>query len=251
MSLAIVAAGVGIVSTGYSVYNSAHKASQAKKLAASNVRPVFKPDGSIDDVLTLSASNINNDRLLDYGANQIQQNESSGIDAILKSGGKADFQTINNSYGSNIKAVIASADAAKDARIAAFNNAAYNKAKSADASFQYNEDAPYKDTKQQEASLRAEAEQSKMDAISGAATTVANYGTMTIKPGDGHANANARRDNAALNSRIDTTLAINAGDPVSRANPDLNTPAVPAATGATIGGTRIVRYDAWGNPVYG
>lgn len=258
MSVAIISAGVGVVSAGYSVYNSAHKASQAKKLAASNLRPIYKPDGSIQDVYNLNAQNIDDTRLLDYGTNEAQQGLSSGIDAILKSGGRADFQTINNNYGSELKSIIAQTDARRDARIATFNNAAYNKAQSSDAAFEYNQDAPFKDKKQQEAELRKESAQATADAITTAAGTVANYGTATNAPGQYGTSPNVARGNANVNSQLDNRLLIDAANPVPNANPDLipNNPqratgaGIPAGSSGTAG-SKIIDFDEFGNPIYG
>lgn len=181
--MAWAAAAVGLATTGYKIYDSAHKASQAKKLAAANKRPVFKADGSIGEVYDLATSEVNNTGLQDYATRQLEQNQSSGIDAILKSGGKADFSTIHNQFGSQLQSAIAMIAKDRAQKIATFNNAAYNKAQSRDAEFSYNQDAPYKDIKQQEAQLRQQAEQSKADAFSAAASTVSNYLTATTKPG--------------------------------------------------------------------
>lgn len=182
--MAWAAAAVGLATTGYKIYDSAHKASQAKKLAATNKRPVFKADGSIGEVYDLATSEVNNTGLQDYATRQLEQNQSSGIDAILKSGGKADFSTIHNQFGSQLQSAIAMIAKDRAQKIATFNNAAYNKAQSKDAEFSYNQDAPYKDIKQQEAQLRQQAEQSKADAFSAAASTVSNYLTAKTKPGE-------------------------------------------------------------------
>lgn len=183
MSLAIIGAGTAIASAGYSVYSSAKKNSQAKKLAAANQRPIFNADGSIKDVYNLALSEINNTDTQDLGVNQLQQNQMAGIDAMLKSGSPIDFQTVSNSYGSQLKQLISQVDAQRAQKIAAFNNSAYNVAQSNDAEFQYNQDAHYKDMKQQEAVLRQQSEQAKMDAISYAGSAIANYGIATAKPG--------------------------------------------------------------------
>lgn len=175
---------VGAATTGYKIYDSAHKSSQAKKLAAANKRPVFKADGSIQEVYDLATSEVNNTRVEDYATRQLEQSQSSGIDAILKSGGKADFGTVHNQFGGQLQAAITMIGRDRAQKVASLNNAAYAKAQSKDAEFSYNRDAPFKDLKQQEAQLRQQSEQSKADAFSAASSTVGGYLTATLKPGD-------------------------------------------------------------------
>lgn len=181
--MSYVALAVGIVGTGYKIYDSAHKASQAKKLAAANKRPIFRADGSIAQVYDLATSEVNDTRLQDYTGRKLDQSLSASIDAALKAGGKADFGVHANQYGSQFTAALETLDKNRDSKVAAFNNAAYGKAKSADAEFSYNKDGPYKDTKQQEAALRQQSAQSAADAVTTAAGTVANYGIATTHPG--------------------------------------------------------------------
>lgn len=202
MSMALIAGGVTVAAAGYKVYDTAHKNSQAKKLAASNKRPVYNADGTIREVYDIAAANLDNTSLLDYGTNQLEQGQFAGIDAILKSGGRADFGTINNAYGSNLKALIAQMDAKRDQRVATYNNAAYNLSQSRDAEFQYNQDAPFKDKKQQEAMLRQQAEQSKNEAISLAGSAVANYGIATTKPGQYGTTGNIAGNTANTGARV-------------------------------------------------
>lgn len=175
---------VGVVGTGYKIYDSARKSSQAKKLAASNQRPVYNPDGSIREVYDLATNEVQNPAMQDFISSQLEQGQSNGIDAILKSGGRADFGVVNQQYGNQLRQSVADLMRSRDAKIAAQANAAYNLARSKDTAFSYNKDAPYKDLKQQEAQLRQQSEQSKADAISTAASTVANYGIATSKPGE-------------------------------------------------------------------
>ena len=239
--MAWAATAIGAVSAGYNIYNSAHKESQAKKLAAANKRPVFNPDGSIQQVYDLALSDASNTGLQDFGAQQLEQQQSQGIDAILKSGGKADYATISNAYGSQLNGLLATLSKNRDQKIAAVNNAAYNVAKSKDAAFQYNQDAPYKDNLQAVAQLKQESAQSLADGISAAASTAANYLTATTKPGnygDKNTGNTGERVAPAAVSTIDTpssqSLAAPAYNPI----------------GATTT-TKIPHMDANGVWIYG
>ena len=220
---------VGAVGTGYKIYDSARKNSQAKKLAATNKRPVFNADGSIAEIKEMAASEINNGVVQDYGTRQLEQGQASGIDAILKSGGKADFGTIHGQYGNALQGLIASVNRERSAKLAAYSNAAYNYSQSRDAEFSYNQDAPFKDLKQQEALLRTQSEQSKMDAIKGAATTAANYGLSELSPGEEEKRQerrDARRENRNQikeeQKRRTDIAGIEPGAPLTR-RPGLNT----------------------------
>lgn len=255
MSLAIVGAGVGIAGTAYSVYNSAHKASQANKLAKENIRPVFNPDGSIKELKDLAIANYNDTDLQDFGAEQIQKRQSQAIDAVLKSGGKVDFGTVNGVFGNDLQALMAQLKMKKDSNLALVNNATYNEQQQQDAIFQYNRDAPYKDKALQEAALRQQSEQSKADAFNTAASTVSNYGVATNRPG-AYANPTGRQQNRAINSELDNTLAIDTASPVAAANPVLSQPqAAPAgAINTNFDYTNfrtIVGYNKDGSPIYG
>jgi len=169
--------------TAYKIFDSIRKNRQAKELAKNNVRPVYQRGSEIDDVYNLSASELGNNQQQDFVAQQLAQSQSSGIDAILKSGGRADFGVINNAYGSQFQAALSNLSKVRDQKIANFNNAAYSLAKAKDAEFQYNKDAPYKDAKQAEALLRQQAEQSKNEAISMAIGMEANAKTQGLTPG--------------------------------------------------------------------
>jgi hypothetical protein len=176
----IIGAAVG----AYKIYDSIHKSSQAKKLAKSNIRPVYKADGSIQDVVDLAGSELNDKTSSDYADRELRLGQSAGIDAILKSGGKADFSTINSTYGNNLTRILAQVQQERDRKVAAYNTAQYNLAKSKDAEFMYNQDGPYKDKKQQEAQLRQQSAQSASDATNAIISGVSAYGMATNKPGE-------------------------------------------------------------------
>jgi len=179
------------IGASYKIFDSIRKNKQAKDIAKNNVRPVYQRSGEIDDVYNLSASELGNNQQQDFAAQQLAQSQASGIDAILKSGGRADFGVINNSYGNQLQAALTNLSRQRDQKVANFNNAAYSLAKAKDAEFQYNKDAPYKDAKQAEALLRQQAEASKNEAISIAAGMEANSKTEDLAPGQYGVGANA------------------------------------------------------------
>ena len=270
MSMAIIAAGVGVVSTGYTLYSSAKKDAAAKKLAKDNVRPNYKAGPEAGDVYNTSLAEVDNPQLQDYATNQLEQNQSSGIDAILKSGGKADFGVINNTYGTQLRSALATIQKNRDSKIAASNNAAYNLSASKDAEFQYNKDAPYKDAKQQEAILRQQSEQLKADAISSAASTVSNYAIATNKPGQYGNNGSLTESNRISNGNPDlitSTSLVPTGGNATNGNQisnSIGTPGIINAANNTVvqnqppsvdtytdgQGRMITGYDHWGNPIY-
>ena len=167
----------------YKIFDSIRKNRQANEIGRNTVRPVYQRGSEIDDVYNLSASELGNNQQQDFVAQQLEQSQSAGIDAILKSGGKADFGVINNAYGSQFQAALSNVSRARDQKIANYNNAAYSLAKAKDAEFQYNKDAPYKDAKQAEAQLRQQGEQAKNEAISIAAGMEANSKIGNLAPG--------------------------------------------------------------------
>lgn len=257
MSLALIGAGVGILATGYSVYNSARKDSKADAMAKGNVRPVFNPDGSIRELKDLAISNLSDTDLQDFGARQIEQRQAAGIDAVLKSGGKLDFGTVNGVFGNDLQALLAQLKIQKDKNLALVNDATYNAQQQQDAIFQYNYDAPFKDKEQAEAALRQQAEQSRADAFNNLSSTVANYGTATNRPGQ-YGNQTPRQQNRAINNELDTRLEANAANPVPRANPLAVTPQTfqqPAgAINTNFDYTNfrpITGYNVDGTPIYG
>ena len=183
MAFVAISAGVGIAATAYNVVDSVNKNAAAKKLGESNNRAVYDAPEEIDQVKQLAASEVNNTFLEDSVYRQIEQSRSQGIDAILKSGGKADFTTINNTYGTQLTAALQMLYKDRDQKIATFNNSAYAAGRSKDAEFQYNEDAPFKDKKQQEALLRGQSAQAASAAFGTAASTVSNLGIAKEKQG--------------------------------------------------------------------
>ena len=178
-----VSLGLSAATAGYKIYDSIRKDREAKKLEANNKRPIYKADGSIQEVLDIATTELSDDYNKDFVAQQLQQNQSAGIDAILKSGGKADFETINSTFGKGLQHGLNQIMMERDRKIANYNNAAYNKAASKDAEFQYNQDAPYKDKQQRAAMLRGQSEQSLNEAFGLAAEGIANYGTANLTPG--------------------------------------------------------------------
>lgn len=181
MSYAALA--VAAVGAGYKIYDSSQKKKQAKKIEKNTVRPVYNKPGEINDVYNLMASEVNDTGQQDYVSQITGLSEANGIDAILKSGGKADFATIHNTFGSQLGQMLQQLKSNRANNIASFNNSAYAKGKASDTEFQYNQDAPYKDAMQLKALLLTQSEQSKADAVNLAASGVANYGTATLSPG--------------------------------------------------------------------
>ena len=184
MAFVAISAGLGVAATAYNVVDSVNKNNAAKKIGESNARPIYNAPEEIDQVKQLAASEVNNTFLEDSVLRTLGQSQSQGIDAILKSGGKADFSTIHSSYGNNLTAALQMLYKDRDQKVATLNNAAYNSGQSKDAEFQYNQDAPFKDRKQQEAILRNQSAQAAAQAFNMAASTVSNYATANTKPGD-------------------------------------------------------------------
>lgn len=171
------------LSTGYKIYDSIRKNAQANKIERNNVRPTYNRPREVDDVYSLASSELGNNDAENFAAQALSQNESNGIDAILKSGGKADFGVIHNTYGNQLSGLLSQISKNRDQKIATYNNAAYNLGQAKDAEFMYNKDAPYKDQKQREAQLRGGAENSLNEAFGLAAGGISNYGIAKDKPG--------------------------------------------------------------------
>lgn len=253
-----VALAVGVVGTGYKIYDSAHKSSQAKKLAAANKRPIYKPDGTIDDTYNLALSEANDGTLQDYATRQLEQSQSGAIDAVLKSGGKLDFNTVHNQFGTQLQGALAMLARDRAQRIANVNATGYNKAKAADAAFSYNQDGPYKDTKQAEEVLHEQSAQSAADAVSAAASTAGNYGVATTRAGEyGRTTLTpppTRVTNAGNNviSSVDTRRQGTTVDPAA-GNYSNNAPGAvnPNITPGIVAPGTITGFDEWGNPIYG
>lgn len=257
MSFALIAGGVTVAGAGYKIYDTAHKNSVANQMAKTNKRPVYNPDGTVKYVYDMAAANLSDTGLQDYGQRQIEQRQSDAIDAVLKSGGKADFNVIHSTYGNDIQSLLANIEREKAQRIAAFNNAAYNKQQQQDTTFQVNQLDPYKDQKQAEALLRQQAEQSKNEAISTVSSAVGNYGITTSQPGQ-YGIQTPGQQNRAINSALDNTIAANAANPVSGANPavapasDYRQPAGTINTNFDYTNFRpLIGYNTDGTPIYG
>lgn len=179
MPLPIVALAVG----AYKIYDSIRKNSKANRLAKENKRPVFNADGSIRQVYDTSLSELNSNYEKDFINQELQQNQAAGIEAILQSGGKADFETIKGQFGRGLTNGLSQIQMARDRKIANYNNAAYNLANSANSEFQYNRDAPYKDNKQLEAQFRQGSANSLNEGISDVVAGIADYGIANSKAG--------------------------------------------------------------------
>lgn len=231
MSYAALA--VAAVGAGYKIYDSSRKKKEAKKIEKNTRRPVYNKPGEVNDVYNLMATEVNDTGLQDYVTQQTGLSEANGIDAILKSGGKADFATIHSTYGSQLGKMLQQLKSNRANNIASFNNAAYAKGRASDTEFQYNQDAPYKDAMQLKALLLAQSEQSKADAINMAATGAANYGTMRLKAGYG------TKDGQQL--KTDMTLL-----PFNPAKPE--TIRQTASTPSSIAKTDNSYYKKWLDP---
>lgn len=167
-------AGVSGLTAGYKIFDSIRKSNAANTINAETKRPIYNHSSLVDDAYNTAESEVNNTQEQDLGTQQLDNGLSGGIDAILKSGGKADFSTIYNNYGTQMKGLLATLSKSRDSRIAAANNAAYNLAAAKDAEFQYNQDAPFKDAKQREALLRQQSAQSLNEGLSDFAGGVGN-----------------------------------------------------------------------------
>lgn len=182
---------IGVVGTGYSVYKGAHDSAQkkkaAKELTANTRRPYYNKPKEIDDVYNLNASEINDTGLQDYATQISGQSEANGIDAILKSGGKADFSTIHNAFGSQLGQALQAIKSQRANNIAKFNESAYAKGKASDTEFTYNQDEPYRNSRQLAALLQTEAAaedaNTTQNAVNGAISLASNYATATTSPG--------------------------------------------------------------------
>ena len=250
MSFVGIAVGTSIAGAGYKIFDSVKKDKQADKIAAANQRPVYDHPEEIDQVYDVAASEVNNTLEEDLATQQLQLNASDSIDAILKSGGRADFGVINGTYGNQLRAMIASLAAKRDARIAAYNTAAYNKAKAKDAEFSYNEDAPFKDAKEQEALLRQQGEQSKMAGINGIIGVASDLATGNLKPGQYGTQAPPPSVGPELRAPAPT---IAAPVTIPTATPDANDHYYDeSANGWRInGGNNVIAgFDEFGQPIY-
>lgn len=253
-----VASAVTLGSVAYKAIDGAKKKSAANKLASQNVRPTYEIPQEVRDNYNLNLSELGDTSLQDFAARQLQQSQSSGIDAILRSGGKADFGTISVNYGNQLNGLLSTLAKNRDSRIAAVNNAAYALGKSKDAAFEYNQDAPFKDGKQQENALRQQAAQDNSEAISLAAEGVSNYGTQTLKQGQ-YGSTDLGTDTGGLqggkiSGSVDPITSQNLAAPSSNNIAPINTysstPDYSTNSNGDVSGLQIVSYDNFGNPIY-
>jgi hypothetical protein len=251
-----ISAGISGLTAGYKIYDSVRKNKAANAIERNTKRPIYNHSSLIDDAYNTAMAEVNNTQGQDLATQQLDSGLYGGIDAVLKSGGKADFGTIYNNYGTQMKGLLATTEKNRDSRIAAANNAAYNLAAAKDAEFQYNQDAPFKDAKQREAQLRGQAAQSLNEGISAIAGGVGNALTENLKPGQ-----------YGTTGSVDNT-GVNTAPRFANSNPDLigvdanqfrqqGAGVLPAATAAATGGdmanidTRtVVGYDTFGDPIY-
>lgn len=201
MSYAAIA--VAVVGAGTSIYASQKKKKDAEKAAKAakkeaGTRPTYKAGPEIDDVYNLSSSEIDNPQLQDYVSRELEDNASNGIDAILKSGGKADFSTIHSQFGGGLRSAIAAIQKERAQKIATFNASAYNKAKSRDTEFQVNQLDPYKDKSQLASKLEDQAGAARGDADSAIIQGISNVGTTTLATGIGKKQYDDFGDGATL-----------------------------------------------------
>jgi hypothetical protein len=250
-----ISAGVSAATAGYKIYDSIRKNKAANQIERTTKRPIYNHSSLIDDAYNTALSEVDNTQEKDLGTQQLDNGLYGGIDAILKSGGKADFGTVYNNYGTQMRGLLSTLSKNRDSRIAAANNAAYNLAAAKDAEFQYNQDAPFKDAKQREAQLRGQSAQSLNEGISAIAGGVSNALTEKLKPTTG------------TTGSVDNT-GVNTAPRFANSNPDLigvdanqfrqqGAGVLPAATAAATGGdmanidTRtVVGYDTFGDPIY-
>lgn len=182
---AVAAAAVQIGKGVYDAFDAARKNKESNKIRKETKRPINNRQTEIDDIANLTTSEVQNTTLADSLERQSEQGLSQGIDAVLKSGGKADFSTIYSNYGSSMDRAIQQQARDRSAKIAAANTAKYNLAKAKDTEWQYNVDAPYKDAMKMAAMLKEQAAKAKADAFTNIAGGFSNLGTSMLKPGEG------------------------------------------------------------------
>lgn len=178
-----VAFGVQAGKSIYDLFDSIHKNREANKIYRTTKRPVYNRPGEIDDVYNTAASEINNTAASDGMERQASQGLSDGIDAVLKSGNGADFNTIYNNYGKNLNNALAIQNQQRAQRIASYNNAAYNFGKAKDTEFQFNKVAPYMDAMQRAALLKEQGAKALADSFTNVAGAASNFALSQEKPG--------------------------------------------------------------------
>lgn len=176
----VVQAGRGI----FGLISSIRKNREARKILRNTKRPVYNRQREVDEVYDLAANDLAANDVRDYVTNQAGTGLSQAIDAIIKSGGAADFQTIYSNYGDTLErgAMMVSQDRSR--RIANYNNAAYNLAKAKDTEFQYNKDAPFKDAMRRANALKGESAKELNSFFENTSGALANAAIAFTKPGD-------------------------------------------------------------------
>lgn len=250
--LDFASAGLSALSTGYKIYDSVRKNKQAKEIERNTKRSIYNRPEEIDNAYNFAASEVDNTGLQDYITTQANQGLSTSLDAILKSGGKADFATVNNSYGNTLRAAIGAISKDRAQKIATLNNTAYNLARAKDAEFQYNKDAPYKDKMQKAAMLRGQAAQSANEAFGVAAAGLSNYATATTRPGEYGVSDVEGAPSASMERLPYNPSTI---PPPQRQNsmsiqPIQAPPYQSELLDTQPANWQISSFDEWGNPVY-
>lgn len=166
----------------FDLADSIRKKRAANRLERRTNRPVYNMPEEIRAAAELAESEVNNSSVADFYTQNASQGLSQGIDAILKSGGAADFSTINNSYGAQLRAALNTLNQDRAKKIAAVQEANYAVAKAKDTEFQYNKHAPYADAKQRIAELRKQAADAKAGFFTNTSGALANIATMGKKP---------------------------------------------------------------------
>lgn len=179
----IIAAGVMAAKGIYSLSKSVKKNREAKKIRANTKRPVFNRATELDNAYGLAASDLDSTALSDLYERQANNGLSESIDAVLKSGGRADFNSIYNNYGGVLANALQIQNQTRAQRIANLNNTAYSLAKGKATEFQYNKDAPFKDQMQLAGLLNTQAEQQSAEAFSDFAGAASALGTGLSMPG--------------------------------------------------------------------
>lgn len=170
---------------------------QAEDLRKRTVRPVYNIQDEVKEVADLAESELQNNSIADRAMNDARLSLSQGIDAILKSGGRADFSTINSNYGNILKSVVQQLNVDRSRKIAGYNEAAYNLAKAKDTEFQYNKAAPFADRMQlaakldeQAAALRKDAQQQTANSLGTIIGSGSAFATAFNSPDPGRSDPN-------------------------------------------------------------
>lgn len=167
----------------FGLFSSIKKDRAANEILKNTKRPIYNRPEEINDVANLAASELSSNDTVDFVKTNAESGLSQGIDAILKSGGTADFSTIMNKYGQDLNQAAATVLLDRSRRVANYNNAVYNVAKAKDAEFMYNKDAPFKDNMQRVGQLKAESAKEKASFFTETSGALADMATAFSKPG--------------------------------------------------------------------